>query len=94
MGKKQKEIGLLSFRKFMFKLFQINWNNRKNNIDLSKLVRFDSKSISNTFLTTQVEETCHFCKMALNTDIFTRGDYRELLELTLMYLSPEMVFQI
>ena len=50
--------------------------------------------MSNTFLATQVEETIQFCKIAMNTDIFARGDYREFLELTLMYRSPEMVFRI
>ena len=78
----------------MFKRFQTNWNNIKDIIDPSKLVRFDSKSVSNTFLATQVEETIQFCKIALNTNIFPRRDHRELLELTLMYLSPEMVVQI
>ena len=40
------------------------------------------------------KETIQFCKIVLNTDIFPKGDYRELLELTLMYLIPVMVFQI
>ena len=38
----------------MLKRFQTNWNDTKDIIDPSKLLRFDSKSSSNTF-TTQVE---------------------------------------
>ncbi|XP_012564394.2 uncharacterized protein LOC105848737 [Hydra vulgaris] len=78
----------------MFKRFQTNWNCIKETVDPSNLIRFDINSISNTFLATQIEETIQFCKDALNTDIVLRGDYRELLELTLMYLHPEIFFKV
>ncbi|XP_047141348.1 uncharacterized protein LOC124816271 [Hydra vulgaris] len=78
----------------MFKRFQTNWNCIKKTVDPSNLIRFDINSISNTFLATQIEETIQFCKDALKTDIVPRGDYRELLELTLMYLHPEKFFKV
>ena len=54
----------------MFKRFKKNWNDTKDNINPSKLVRIDSKSIGNTFLTTQVEETIQFCKIACTLTYF------------------------
>jgi hypothetical protein len=78
----------------MFKRFQTNWNDIKETVDSSNLIRFDINSISNTFLATQIEETIQFCKDALNTDIFPRGDYRELLEISLMYLHLKIFFKV
>ena len=78
----------------LFKCFQKEWNNLKDEIDLSKLSRFDVKAVRGTFLETKVLESIQFCKIALKTEVFPRGDYTELLELTLMYLSPESSFKI
>ena len=63
-------------------------------IDPAKLYRFDVKAVPMSYFPTQVLETVQFCKFALMTEVFPRGDYRELLELTLMYLSPEASFRI
>ena len=66
----------------------------KTNIDSDNFVHFDLKAIKGTFLELQVNETIQFCKMALMTNTFERGDYKELLELTLLYLCPDVKYTI
>ena len=78
----------------MFKKFQNEWNNIKAPIDPGKVFRFDCKAVRGSFLDIQIQKTISFCRFALNTNVFPRSDYRELLELTLMYLCPDMSFPI
>ena len=78
----------------MFKMFQKEWSNLQDQIDLSKVTKFDVKAVKGTFLESQLLETIQFCKFVLTTEVFPRGDYVELLELTLTYLCPELSFRI
>jgi len=74
----------------MFKKLQTSWNVVKDDISVDQYVRLDLNGIKGTFLETQVKETVEYCKLAMSTDVFSRGDYLELLELTLVYLCPEV----
>ena len=78
----------------LFKKFQANWNDIKDIIDTDKYVRFDVAAVKGTFLERQVTETIDFCQSALDNSTFPRGDYQELLKLTLIYLNEDCSFTI
>jgi hypothetical protein len=78
----------------MFKRFQLNWNDIKSSIDSSKFVKHDTQSIATTFLEIHKLDAVKYCEIALKKNTFPRGDYKELLKLTLMYLCPERDFKI
>ena len=69
----------------LFKDLQSRWNSI--NIDYSILQTFEHKEFRGTTIEDQVYITKQFCQMALSTDTFQRGDYRELVELTLVFLG-------
>ena len=46
----------------------------KTNINIDNFVYFDLKAIKGIFLELQVNDTIQFCKMALMTNTFERGD--------------------
>ncbi|XP_065676706.1 uncharacterized protein LOC136092415 [Hydra vulgaris] len=69
----------------MFKRFQLNWNDIKSK---------DTQSIATTFLEIHKLDAVKYCEIALKKNTFPRGDYKELLKLTLMYLCPERGFKI
>ena len=75
-----------------FKLFKSDWNDIKDRFEadaLANVTTYDVKSVRGTFLESKIVSVTNFCKMALHTNVFERGDYSELLELTLKYLCPE-----
>lgn len=78
----------------LFKQLQNSWQQLKHSLDQSKFKTYDLKSVKGTFLENEIFETVRFCKMALSTEVFSRGDYQELLQLTLMYLCPEQQYKI
>ena len=65
----------------LFKMFQKEWSNLQDQIDLSQKL----KSLM-SFLESQLLNTIQFCRYALTTEVFPRGDHVKLLELTLTYL--------
>ena len=78
----------------MFKMFQKEWSNLQDQIDLLKVKKFDVKAVKSTFLESQLLNIIQFCRYAVTTEVFPRGDYVELLELILTYLCPELSFKI
>ena len=54
---------------------------------MSKLIKFQWKNHTGSNLEIQAQEALYFCKHALNTDTFKRGDYKELCQLIVVYLG-------
>ena len=67
--------------------FKRKWNLISENIDMSKLIKFQWKNHTGSNLEIQAQEALYFCKHALNTDTFKRGDYKELCQLIVVYLG-------
>ena len=68
--------------------FRNNWNAiLDKGIDMNNLTKFDVTP----HLGTVLEETSHttliFCKKCLDTNVFPREDYKELCQLTIMWLG-------
>ena len=55
----------------LFKRLQNNWQELKHSIVPAEFKRYDVKAVKGTFLDNQIFETVQFCKMALNTEVFS-----------------------
>jgi hypothetical protein len=78
----------------LFKKFQQNWNEIKSNYDTGLVDRLEWQKCENQEFKSKIEETIHFLKQILENQTFERGDYKELVELSLMYLSEDHSFNI
>ena len=67
--------------------FQSKWNTISELIDHTQLNKFDWNAVLGTPLEVQAREALEFCKHALHTNTFTRGDYKELCELIVVFLG-------
>ena len=78
----------------LFKRFQDNWNSISENASQAlannMLKRFDWSAYRGTFIGLRAEEVLQFCQRALTLDTFTRGDYKNLCSLTVLYLGGEI----
>ena len=71
----------------MFKKFRENWGELKDRIDYENLSGFGWDKYSNTVLEQEARISLEFCKKSLAEDIFPREDYKELVQLTAVWLG-------
>ena len=67
--------------------FQNDWYNICEHIDYSNLSTFEWKVVLGTSMEIQAQEALSFCNHALKNSTFTRGDYKELCELIVVFLE-------
>ena len=78
----------------VFKRFQQNWNDIKSKFDVSLLEKLEWQENKSQDFKNKIIETISFCKQILENETFVRGDYKELVELSLMYLSKDYTTKI
>ena len=66
----------------------------QDSIDQTKYVKYDTALVKDSFLEIQRAYTVNYCRCALRDETFSRGDYQELLKLSLMYLTDDNKFHI
>ena len=71
----------------LFKRLQEAWIVLKEGIDYDNLVKFDWDTYSGAILVEQAQIVQQFCRRCLVLDTFPREDYRELCELTFVWLG-------
>ena len=62
------------------------WPHIKDKIEYVDLDSFDWKGLVGTVLEQEALETLEFCRIALAEDTFPREDYKELVQLILVWL--------
>ena len=71
----------------LFKVFANHYNELKDNIDLENLVKFDWNKWRGTFMEWRAQEVLTWANHAVCVEVFCRGDYKELLELIVVWLG-------
>ena len=71
----------------MFKNFRQRWPEIKDKIDYSNLAVFYWKKLAGTVVEKEATETLQYCRAALADHTFPREDYRELVQLILVWLG-------
>ena len=71
----------------MFKKLRDNWGELKDNIDYEDISGFDHDQFSKTVVEQEAKITLEFCKRCLVNGSFPREDYKELVQLTAVWLG-------
>ena len=71
----------------MFKNLRDKWGEVKDNIDYYDLTGFDWNKYKGTILEEEAKLSLNFCLQALSDGVFPREDYKELVELTIVWLG-------
>ena len=71
----------------LFKSLRQSWPDIMNKIDYSDLSRFDWNGFSGSVLEQEASLSLEFCRKALASDTFPREDYKELVQLILVWLG-------
>ena len=74
-------------RRQVYTRLQKVWPEVHEEVKASKFILFDWKKHRGTILGQLAEESLRFCTRALITDVFARGDYKKLVENTVVYLG-------
>ena len=71
----------------LFKKLRDIWPNIMDTIDYSGLYMFDWEGLAGTVLEQEAKKAQEFCRRALSRDTFPREDYKELVQLILVWLG-------
>ena len=71
----------------MFKSFRQNWGELKDRIEYKNISGFDWKKSGKSILEKEAKDSLEFCRKSLTNDTFPREDYKELVQLTAVWLG-------